>query len=737
MFLKALGLTDVPGIINNALRSLCGWLCELIYSLIDDFYKLFMQLGEVVYDERFTTIYEKISLVIGIFMVFRVTFWLIEMLVNPDLINDKEKSAGQIIKKVFICTVLLAVTPRIFYIANQLQIKIVRGGVITNLIATEAITESTAETKGREMSIRLFKNFYVVDEEAEQDQIDKIDKGIKDCEMYIGNETLDGSFEYIMMTEGKLKNVTNECLTRTKEGNDREYLVDFNGIFAVAVGAFVLWMIIMYCISVGARFVQLVFLQVVAPIPIMCYLTPKKDNMFSKWVKQCTTTYLDLFIRIAVIDFVIILSGEILKAGDDAIFGATDNFWIKIFLVLGLLTFARKVPDLIQELLPKSVTKASGDFGLSLKKRTESMVGGKFMYNTLKRAPGYAVGGVAGGLLGMGMGIAGGKGFGSRLVGGISGATRGFTTGSKKGNMFKNIGEVKKNQASYNNKLQQWRIAAGKGEDDPNTWSDYWERRSAGFKKSVGFLDTPAQKIDKQIKEYDKQLTSLNARSSVYGEVSGSVGKMEDRATSQLDTKTFGVDKVYQRDLQTRRRNFKALSQAMSNGDNTTALAMANSEYERANNKLMELVAAGKTAGDKEYDEANADRKKIVEIRGAIVDNKYNAAQAEGDMTDVLTETRNRFITYSLQDENGDAVIRNEAQHISQVVNHEDNREAFEGFENGPNGTSYAEFDKLSSEAKTANTQLSGEIYAAKTAKEALANSAEKQKADADDKFNS
>ena len=193
-------------------------------------------------------------------------------------------------------------------------------------------------------------------------------------------------------------------------------------------------MILMYCISIGSRYIQLIFLQIIAPIPIMAYLTPKKDNMFSKWIKQCTTTYLDLFIRIAIINFSITLITMILGENSivSEISSSANNSLIQIFLVLGLLTFAKKAPDLIQELLPKSVTKASGDFGLSWKKRTDAMVGGKFIYDKTKRAPGFIAGGTAGLLVGGAMGAAGGKGFGSRLAGLASGAARGFNTASKK-----------------------------------------------------------------------------------------------------------------------------------------------------------------------------------------------------------------------------------------------------------------------------------------------------------------
>jgi len=332
------------------------------------------------------------------------------------------------------------------------------------------------------------------------------------------------------LRNGNTFKINNACLAATAKDEgikidnaDQYFVIDFNGLFATAVGIFVFWMVLMYCISLGTRYFQLIYLQVVAPIPIMCYLAPGKDNMFSKWVKQCTTTYLDLFIRVAIISFVMLLceillgTDKILKSFD------TDNFYIEVFLVIGLLTFAKKAPELIQELLPKSMTKASGDFGLSLKKRSESMLGGKFMYSTLKRAPGYVAGGFAGGVAGAALGVVGGKGVGSRLVSGLTGAAKGFSTGSKKGNVIKNVKETWNNQKAQNSKMKQWRIEAGKGENDPNTLGDWSARKTNKIDKLIN-SESRADRTERSIK------TVESMKSTYKNNKSWRAGKIEEDA---------------------------------------------------------------------------------------------------------------------------------------------------------------------------------------------------------------
>ena len=471
---------DIFGIINDTLRTVCAWLCEIIYGLISELYQLFTEMGLLFYNDTFGGIYNKISLLIGVFMVFRVAFWLIELLVSPDKLTDKEKSPAKIIQKVLVSVVLLAITPTLFEYAFKFQYDIVNSQLIEKVINIEDELIDKDETS-RFLTAELFSGFYKTNDGFENNA----------CAIYTDTSRFYDESIYINFYYKGKDNISNWCLNQVEKIEDKngiiteEYVINFDALPAVAVGAFVFVMILMYCISVGTRYVQLIYLQIIAPIPIMCYLTPNKDNMLSKWVKQCTTTYLDLFIRIAIINFVILLVRVVLQ--DNNLLKLPNNFFIKVFLILGLLTFAKKAPDLIQELLPKSVTKASGDFGLSWKKRTDAMLGGKYIYNATKRAPGFAIGGVAGALTGGTMGIRGGKGVGSRIVGGLSGAYRGFSTGSKKGNVFKNIGEVKKNQAAQNNRLQQWRINAGKSEDAPNTFSDWMSRRSDAAKRAMGF----------------------------------------------------------------------------------------------------------------------------------------------------------------------------------------------------------------------------------------------------------
>ena len=136
----------------------------------------------------------------------------------------------------------------------------------------------------------------------------------------------------------------------------------------------------------------------------MMYLTPKGDDTLKKWGTQCLTTYLDVFLRLAVIYFIILAINAIKEANL-----IDSGISVGIILIIALFLFAKKVPDLVKEVFPSMGGKASLDFGMKVK---EGLTLGTGM------ALG-AVGGVATGIK-YGKGTAGG-----RLGGALTGLARG------------------------------------------------------------------------------------------------------------------------------------------------------------------------------------------------------------------------------------------------------------------------------------------------------------------------
>ena len=371
------------GIGSDLLRELCAWLCEFIYQLIAWLYELFINVSRVEIlkadSPAIKSIYERITMILTIVMIFYVTFEVVKYVMQPDSFSDKEKGGGKLVLKMILVVILIAFVPSIFTWAYKFQNVIFDNQIFSKVILGKQGIDT--ERYGRVFSANILGMFYYVDEatwgEQELEKESNCD-GVS-CKTIV-NANLSTLIEYGEIT------LLNHGINKEGEvvdegtGDVSKYYIHFDGLFAVIVGIFVAYMLMLYCVDVGVRAVQLLFLQIIAPIPIIGYLSPKKDGIFQKWVKQCITTYLDLFIRTGIIYFGVLIcqilsesynSGDLFNniPGDTT---TTMKVFIYIALILGVLLFIQKAPKLLGELFPK-MGAASGNFGLKAGERVAPM----------------------------------------------------------------------------------------------------------------------------------------------------------------------------------------------------------------------------------------------------------------------------------------------------------------------------------------------------------------------------
>ena len=394
--------------ILGGIRLLTAVICNFIYSLTAWMYQLFMTIARIniLSTDQVAPIYERITMILTIVMTFYITFELVKYAINPDTISDKEKGAGNVVTKLLIVVVLIAFVPRIFELAYDLQRSILENQVISKVILGTEDTDMG--TLGNEFSANMLGLFYNIDKE----ECDKASSNNCGKASVIIDENLTNLRETGSIDITDHLNITVEKGSIT---NDTDYhfaiKFDFAGLLPLIVGGVILYVLGLFSIDLGTRYVQLLFLQLIAPITIMGYLTPKKDGIFQKWVKQCITTYLDVFIRLAIIYFVLLIIKVLGDAfvGENAISmfdGVTEvttslKVFTYIILVIGLLIFAQKAPKLISELFPSSGAAGIG-FGLSPKERVEAATkSAKGLYSAAK---------MPFGAVGMGRRIAAGAG---------------------------------------------------------------------------------------------------------------------------------------------------------------------------------------------------------------------------------------------------------------------------------------------------------------------------------------
>ena len=224
--------------------------------------------------------------------------------------------------------------------------------------------------------------------------------------------------------------------------------------------------------------------------------------MFKKWYTACFKTYADVFIRLAAIYFALFLINILTKTPDAfTINGQPLGMAEQLFVILGILMFAKQFPDLLKDLL-----------GIDLK--------GNFTLNPMKKigenAPlaaaalglgAGAVGGMVGNFMASreaykGQGVKGfGKGFLQTLGGAFTGAGRGAHAGygSKGSKLF---------GTSWN--------AAGKGGQNiiNKQGTSLVGRNTARVQTGLGIhtkadrLDAESQKY-KEMEELRKQIRSV------------------------------------------------------------------------------------------------------------------------------------------------------------------------------------------------------------------------------------
>lgn len=362
-------LNDIGNAIMDGIRTFMLTLCDGIYRLIYFTFYIFEKLGtaSILQDGQLEGIFTRMGLIIGIFMVFRVTFAFIQYIVDPDTMLDKNKGMGNIVKKIVIAIVLLGSTTSLFKLAYRVQDLIVDSHIISKVIFNNDIEDT--ENFGGRLSAEVFTAFYRLNDAA--------DTAGNDCEYYFTNDNDTNIIkENIAQKNGSL-DIAYSCIT--ERDNNNNYIVDFDGggFIALVMGAVVLYTVVIFTIQVGVRLVQLAYLQIIAPIPIIMYITPKGDDYLKKWGTQCLTTFLDFFLRTAIIYFAVaiiqnLMEAETLKAilsGGGEIRSGWQTAYVFVIMVIAILVFAKKVPALLKEIFPSLGGAAAFDYGLSFKKQ--------------------------------------------------------------------------------------------------------------------------------------------------------------------------------------------------------------------------------------------------------------------------------------------------------------------------------------------------------------------------------
>lgn len=544
-------------IVSNVIRTLGFALDSVIYGLIPIVYKLFIYLSEIdlfsMGDESpLSALIQRVYVLLGIFMLFKVAFSLLQYLIDPNSFSDKSKGFGKLVTNAIVTIVLLVSVPFIFQTAMDLQNKIVTSNAIGTLILGDSagkmvssdddkvtgISTDTINEMATDVQFLMYGAFFSINPEAIPACKNSPVFGTVSMALnYNDDENNKGCLQVLQeqfdsdSNDMKAAGVGLNDFFKTDNGTrnfnsfdkllwwkiDGKYAINYLPFVSAIAGLYVVFLLVSFSIDIAVRAIKLCFLEMIAPIAIVSYIDPKESISNSKlrnWVKECATTYFSLFLRLATIFLVMVLISAIASgvlAENGAISSQINdneyNIWIYLFLIIGAFMFAKKVPQMIEGIFG---IKMAGDLSLNpFKSIKENAIGNPLVSGAIGGAIG--AGATALGAFGTSRNL--GRGVGRSLLsaaGGLgSGMVRGMDAGATSGgkNLIGNASKV----AGQTSRAMELR---------GNT--KMMDRIGARARNAVG-----AQS------EYE----TLENRAKMYESVSGYAKAMEDRAKGELAKK--------------------------------------------------------------------------------------------------------------------------------------------------------------------------------------------------------
>lgn len=347
-------------------RSLIITIDSFIYFILNLIFKVFFNIVNANFldNDIIETFYSNIELLIGLFITFRLSFSLINYLINPDSFSDSKVGAGKMIIKIITALCMLTMIIPLSGIPDNNA----PDGSYNQAIKQKGIAFGTLQfVQDRILSQNIIGKLVLgigssnnVSRSYKQ-QANTIVAGILKGFIYPAKKS-DGS--YYCNKEQAFQNYQehdnyNQILHYADgqycDDGDKYYAFSYVWLGSWICGAIFIVIVAGFCVDVAIRLIKLTILRLIAPIPIISYINPnsEKSGAFSSWVKMVTSTYLDLFLRIGLIYLVVYICSTLI--GTDAVVFQSDsgvlNTISKIFIWIGLFMFAKQAPKFLKDVL--------------------------------------------------------------------------------------------------------------------------------------------------------------------------------------------------------------------------------------------------------------------------------------------------------------------------------------------------------------------------------------------------
>ena len=478
-------------VIYNFLLFLDG----VVYSLVDYVYDIFDFLAKLnIFDsEQYGEITGKIYIILGLIMMFVLSYSLLRAVMNPDDFAKGEKSFPNLIKNIIISLALIVVMPAIFEFATDFQMAILDNNTIPKFIlgdstevdyeGTATADESVTNDAGRMMSYYVFRSFFYPNPDwcSEKNHGYASAYGTGDdgscTEKIKGNGWwgLTNGDAFYEVDQNVLNGESSFFAYSDYGESTADGRLTYYMLITTIAGGFLVYVLASFCFDMAIRVIKLAFYELIAPIPIICRILPggNMKDVFSKWVKQIISVYIEVFIRVAIMYLGVYLIKIVVDAIGTTSLAVNGLSWHKQAIVVGLLIvgviiFIKQAPKLIGDMFHLDTG------GMKLGIMDKLAMGGVF-----------AAGGAVGSLI--------------TSRGNPIAAIRGWKYGAKNKD-FKTWGQ----EANY--RLEK-KAALAEGATRRQIALDRL-RRSMGFDTKV---ESENRKIDTQVRELDLEIEEIKA----------------------------------------------------------------------------------------------------------------------------------------------------------------------------------------------------------------------------------
>ena len=390
--------------IMDLIRNVFAFLDLVVYTLLGWMYQILFNVAgwDIFTSETVRGVYSRVQMILGVFMMFRLAITIIQGIINPDTFTDKKAGIGNIITRVVFALIMLtALTPLnisgaggnsfytevnnngiLFGTLYSLQDRILKNNVLGKLILGTNASEEAGDSQtsianqgeeftemGNVFTSTILKSFIRInlkdpdDLGISSDQLNENNASHRMCSN-ISSGTLSMYNKEDASPSQVLGLINASCETeggafasilsgfKRLGGTDR-YVFAYLPIISTLVGGILIYILVGEIITIAIRSLKLAVLRVIAPIPVISYIQPSKDNgMYGAWMKSLISTYLELFIHLAVIYFVLYLVQDLITNGFEfPEVGGMIGVFSFIFLIIGLFFFIKMAPKFIMSSL--------------------------------------------------------------------------------------------------------------------------------------------------------------------------------------------------------------------------------------------------------------------------------------------------------------------------------------------------------------------------------------------------